>query len=249
VEVHRRLGHALDVLLQEQRTAGIDLVVMCSHGRGGVSRVALGSVATGLLQRGTAPVLLARAFGEPVALEQAVVPLDGSPRAEEALRLVEQLAGSVIHEVTLLRMIDRPAEGPEAERYLEQIAHSLQARGVRCTRRVERGSPAERIMAVAGRDKLVVMTTRGRGGVLRWALGSVADRVARDGATAVLLVRVGVAPALAEEDTSSARSRDATSQQDTLREPVRESHVAASDGGGRDGHRRRHPERHGQRRC
>ena len=75
VEVHRRLGHALDALLQEQRTAGIDLVVMCSHGRGGVSRVALGSVATGLLQRGTAPVLLARAFGTPVALEHAVVPL------------------------------------------------------------------------------------------------------------------------------------------------------------------------------
>jgi nucleotide-binding universal stress UspA family protein len=33
VEVHRRLGHTLDALLQEQRTAGIDLVVMCSHGR------------------------------------------------------------------------------------------------------------------------------------------------------------------------------------------------------------------------
>jgi nucleotide-binding universal stress UspA family protein len=147
VEVHRRLGHALDALLQEQRTAGIDLVVMCSHGRGGVSRVALGSVATGLLQRGTAPVLLARAFGNPVALEHAVVPLDGSPRAEEALRLVERLAGQVIHEVTLLRVIDRPAHGPEAERYLEQIAHSLQARGVRCTWRVERSSPAERIMA------------------------------------------------------------------------------------------------------
>jgi nucleotide-binding universal stress UspA family protein len=133
VEVHPRLGHALDALLLEQYTAGIDLVVMCSHGRGGVSRVALGSIATGLLQRGTAPVLLARAFGEPVALEQAVVPLDGSARAEEALRLVERLAGSVIHEVTLLRVIDRSTQGPEAERYLEQIAHSLQARGVHCT--------------------------------------------------------------------------------------------------------------------
>jgi nucleotide-binding universal stress UspA family protein len=230
-EVHPRLGHALDALLLEQYTTGIDLVVMCSHGRGGVSRVALGSVATGLLQRGTAPVLLARAFGEPVALDQAVVPLDGSARAEEALRLVERLAGSVIHEVTLLRVIDRSTQGPEAERYLEQIAHSLQARGVHCTPRVERGSPAERIKAVAGRTKLVVMTTRGRGAVLRWALGSVADRVARGGATAVLLVRVGVAPALAEEDTSSARSRDATIQQEVLRELARDGRVAVSDVG------------------
>ena len=42
--------------------------------------------------------------------------------------------------------------------------------------------------------KLVVMTTRGHGALLRWALGSVADRVARHGATAVLVVRAGAAP-------------------------------------------------------
>jgi nucleotide-binding universal stress UspA family protein len=140
------------------------------------------------------PVLLVRAFGNPVALDHAVVPLDGSPRAEEALRLVECLLGRVIHEVTLLRVIDRPAQGPEAERYLERAAKSLQAPGVRCSPLVERGRAAECIMAIAGRDKLIVMTTRGLGAMLRWVLGSVSDRVARDGAAPVLLVRVGAVP-------------------------------------------------------
>jgi nucleotide-binding universal stress UspA family protein len=194
VQARPRFGIALSTLLQEERTAGIDLVVMCSRGHGGAARVALGSVATGLLQHGTAPVLLVRAFGNPVALDHAVLPLDGSPRAEEALRLVECLVGRVIHEVTLLRVIDRPAQGPEAERYLERTAKSLQAPGVRCSPLVERGQAAERIMAIAGRDNLIVMTTHGRGVVLRWVLGSVPDRVARDGAAPVLLVRVGAVP-------------------------------------------------------
>jgi nucleotide-binding universal stress UspA family protein len=120
-----------------------------------------------------------------------VVPLDGSAHAETALRLVERLADSVIHEVTLLRVIAAPMHGPDAERCLERAARSLQATGVRCTWRVDQGQPAERIWAVAGRSKLVVMSTRGHGAVRRWPRGSVADRVARDGGLDVLLARAG----------------------------------------------------------
>jgi nucleotide-binding universal stress UspA family protein len=191
VEVRVLTGGPLYALPHYERSAGIDLVVMCSHGRSGPVRFALGSVADHLLRHGAAPVLLVRAFGDPVALDHALVPLDGSARAEEALRLVERLAGRVLHDVTLLRVIDAPAQGPEAERYLEQAARALQGTPVACTRRVEQGDAAERIIATAGQDKLVVMTTRARGDLLRWVLGSVADRVARDGATAVLLVQAG----------------------------------------------------------
>jgi nucleotide-binding universal stress UspA family protein len=194
VQVQPLAGGPLYALPHYEHRAGIDLVVMSSHGRAGLARVALGSVADHLLRHGTAPVLLVRAFGDPTALDHAVVPLDGSPRAEEALRVVAHLAGSVIHEVTLLRVIDAPTHGPEAERYLEQIAQSLPAERVACSYRVEQGDPAEQIIAAAGRDKLVVMTTRGHGALLRWTLGSVADRVARHGATAVLVVRAGAAP-------------------------------------------------------
>lgn len=233
VEVHQRIGHALDALLQEQRTAGVGLVVLCGRGQGGVTRAALGSVATGLLQRGTTPVLVARAFGEPATLDQAVVPLDGSAQAETALRLVERLAGTVIQDVTLLRVIDAPMHGPEAERYLEQAARSLQALGIRCTWRVDQGRPAERIKAVAGRQKLVVMSTRGHGAVRRWALGSVADRVARDGGLDVLLVRADTMAeqGAEEEPDEAAAGSDAAIQQSVLRAIARHGGLEASDVG------------------
>ena len=88
VRIEQPLGHAASTLLDYERDAGIDLVVMCSHGRSGIARFALGSVADRLLRQGAAPVLLVRAFGEPPILNRAVVPLDGSTRAEVALQLV-----------------------------------------------------------------------------------------------------------------------------------------------------------------
>jgi nucleotide-binding universal stress UspA family protein len=194
VRTEQMVGYAAATLLDYERDAGIDLVVMCSHGRTGLARFALGSVAERLLHHGTAPVLLVRPFGDPVTLEHAVVPLDGSERAEEALRVVDQLVRYVVHEVTLLRVIGAAEEGPEAERYLEEVARRLKQEHLACWQRVAQGDPAEAIIDMAGTDKLVVMATRGRSGLTRWALGSVADRVAHGGVAAVLLVRAGAAP-------------------------------------------------------
>jgi nucleotide-binding universal stress UspA family protein len=133
--------------------------------------------------------LLVRAFGGPASLQRAVVPLDGAPRAEKALRVVQELAGPVIQAVTLLRVTAAPDEGPAAERYLDAVALRLPGESLVCRRQVVQGNPAQVIIDVAGTDTLVVMATHGRSGLTRWALGSVADRVARHGATAVLLVR------------------------------------------------------------
>src|SRR5437868_1110806 len=191
VRTEHMVGYAAATLLDYERDAGIDLVVMCSHGRTGLARFALGSVAERLLHHGTAPVLLVRPFGDPVSLEHAVVPLDGSERAEEALRVVDQLARCVVHEVTVLRVIGAAEERPEAERYLDEVARRMTQEHLACSRRVTQGDPAEAIIDVAGTDKLVVMATRGRSGLTRWALGSVADRVAHGGVAAVLLVRAG----------------------------------------------------------
>jgi nucleotide-binding universal stress UspA family protein len=196
VRTEQMLGIAAATLLDYERDAGIDLIVMCSHGRTGLARFALGSVAEHLLRHGGAPVLLVRPFGdpEPVTLQHAVVPLDGSERAEEALRVVDHLARYVLHEVTLLRVIGAAEEGPEAERYLAEVAARLTQKHLVCSRRVTQADPAEAIIDVAGTDKLVVMATHGRSALTRWALGSVADRVAHGGVAAVLLVRAGAAP-------------------------------------------------------
>src|SRR5437588_11968033 len=123
---------------------------MCGHGRTGLARFALGSVAERLLHHGTAPVLLVRPFGDPVSLAHAVVPLDGSERAEEALRVVAQLARYVVHDVTVLRVIGAAEEGPDAERYLDAVAGRLTQAHLACWRWVAQGDPAATIIDVAG---------------------------------------------------------------------------------------------------
>jgi len=189
VRVTQLTGDPAASLLDYERDAGIDLVVMSSHGRTGLARFALGSVAERLVQYGSTPVLLVRAFGEVAIPRHVVVPLDGSTRAEATLGVVEQLAPQLLREVTLLRVVRNDEEGREAERYLQSIVGRLQREGVTVHPWVAEGDPAAAIVEAAGPGKLVVMTTHGRGGFTRWALGSVADRVAHGAAGAVMLVR------------------------------------------------------------
>ncbi len=201
VHAERVTGTIAGALLDYERARDIDLVVMCSHGRTGLARFALGSVAERLLRYGEAPLLLARAFGPPATLGRVVVPLDGSSRAEGALRLLDDLSTAdadpaiptIGREVTLLRVVGTPEEGIEAEHYLADIVRQRRNGHVTYASRVEHGDPAQVIIDTAGTDTLVVMATRGRSSAMRWALGSVADRVAHGGAAAVLLVRVGAA--------------------------------------------------------
>jgi nucleotide-binding universal stress UspA family protein len=180
-------------LVTFQRDAAIDLTVMCSRGRSGLTRFALGSVADHVLRHGIVPLALVRAFGTVANLDQAVVPLDGSAAAETALGVLAELAGAVVSHATLLRVIEQAAQGPEAEAYLADRRRRLERRGVICRARVMQGDPAEWIIATAGTDTLIVMGTRSRAGTARWISGSVADRVVRDSHATVLLLRAGIA--------------------------------------------------------
>jgi len=140
---------------------------MCSHGRGGPARFALGSVADRLLRYGTSPLLLVRAFGEPMSMEQVVVPLDGSALAEEVLSMLGLLAGMIVQEVILLRVVGEAGEGPEAEGYLEGIAQRLRPTRVRFSLRIAQGDAGQAIIELAETGKLVVMATHGRTGLRR----------------------------------------------------------------------------------
>src|SRR6185312_6268452 len=161
---------------------------------GGLARFTLGSIADRLVRHADAPILLVRAFGAPTALERVVVPLDGSRDAEAALRVVKSLPANAVQDLTLLRVITAPEDGPEAERYLAEVGKQLQQDQLVVTNRVELGDPSRAIVELAGRDRMVVMATHGHGAIARWALGSVADRVARHAEAAVLLVRSSAEP-------------------------------------------------------
>jgi len=199
VNIHIERGETAQTLIEMATSVHAGLVVMTTHGRTGLTRFALGSVADRVVRSGTVPVLLIRSSSTPDSsstLEQVVVPLDGSTLAETALDLTVQLAGPVVREITLLRVADH-RDGSEAvlqaESYLntvhDQLVGRLFGRDCHIRQLVLTGNPAECIVNCAeANGKLTIMATHGEAGIGRWTMGSIADRVLRDGRTPLVLV-------------------------------------------------------------
>jgi nucleotide-binding universal stress UspA family protein len=137
--------------------------------------------------------------------QRILVPLDGSPRAELILPQVEQLWKRGASELLLVQSVaaDSPVNGGygsapsltrernDAESYLHGVARRLTNAGARVLTLVLEGSPSGAILDAAGREgaTMIAMTTHGRTGLLRWLMGSVADKVVRASDVPVLLVR------------------------------------------------------------
>ena len=78
VETSAWYGPAVEAIVEAARYRHADLIVMSSHGRSGVSRLVLGSVAESVLRATTVPILLIRPDGAPVD-----TPFMGAPSAKE----------------------------------------------------------------------------------------------------------------------------------------------------------------------
>jgi len=191
---------------------GVEMIAMATHGRGGLSRLLLGSVAEAVIRAAGVPVLLIRGQSawKPWATRKIVVPLDGSEPSEDILPVVERLAGPRDLTIVLFKVIDplassalseasmRPDElmalrREDAERYLAKVGEPLMGKGLRVERAVRFGRAAETIAAVAGRERadLIAMATHGRSGLSRLLLGSVAAGVLRGAPVPVLLFKAG----------------------------------------------------------
>jgi nucleotide-binding universal stress UspA family protein len=192
-------GNPRSSLLSTETGAHVALTVMATHGRSGLARVALGSVADYVTRHGQSPTLLVRAKGSLVehpALERALVPLDGSQMSELAFEPLALVAGPLARHVTLLRVIDpdEPAGASRyAKRYLEEAKERaerlLGERGVACDVAIRWGAPGGEILSASRDYDMVVMATHGKTGALRWTFGSVADEVVHSALTPLLLTR------------------------------------------------------------
>jgi nucleotide-binding universal stress UspA family protein len=175
------------------------LIVIATHGRTGLARFAMGSVADRVVTYSRVPTLLVHPFGDAAAqarLERALVPLDGSETAERALPMVEQLAGDPLRQVTLVQVVDperRAGETEQARQYLDAARQRLEGRLAGRTCAVATtllyGRVDEQITEYAAREAdLIIMGTHGRSGIDRWAYGSVASKVLRSAKMPLLLV-------------------------------------------------------------
>jgi nucleotide-binding universal stress UspA family protein len=209
-------GEPATEILRAVTRAQVDAIVLTTHGRGAVGRAVFGNVADRIARTAPVPVLLVRPHPqEPrpraAAIRRLVVPLDGSPLAEQALPVATDLAQRLKTPVHLVQVINLAAllapmtglAGPgwspevyddvvetarrEASGYLEEVGCRLTTE-VTATWAVLEGSPFISITEAAKPDDLVVMTSHGRGGTLRWLLGSVAEKLVREAPCPVLLV-------------------------------------------------------------
>jgi nucleotide-binding universal stress UspA family protein len=220
VEAEMKLvqGKAADDILSQAEGEGVGLIAMSTRGHSGPARWVLGSTADRVLRCGERPILLVRppdnGVGDaaPARLSRIVVPLDGSPVAETILPFVQELAGALGLEITLIQVIGTEATAQSgrvtpdaslvpndvlqrmaevASDYLAGIAKKLEGKGLSVRWEVLGGAPASRVVDYAreATDCLVAMTTHGRTGFRRWVMGSVADRMVRHTREPVLLVR------------------------------------------------------------
>jgi nucleotide-binding universal stress UspA family protein len=209
-----RKGTPEDVIVEEAEADEKTLVVMATHGRSGIQRWLLGSVADKVLHGATNHLLLVRASeqgktdGE-AHLTTVVAPLDGSPLAEKVLPYVEDLAKKMKLKVILMRAYSVPPAisadeyvtymeemmvqlEDEAREYLAEQVNGLKGKGIENVSSViEIGYGAEEIIRLAREtpDNLVAMCTHGLSGVKRWVLGSVTERVVRHSGDPVLIIR------------------------------------------------------------
>ena len=196
-----------------------DLIVLSTHGRGGLRHRLFGSIAQRVAAKGTVPVLLLTPGGAqgPASLagRMVLVPLDGQSAHEQGIPMAAELArhfGAALHLLVVVPTLgtltpEQAATGQllpgataalleldqlHAGAYVEGHVARLAADGFEVTGEIARGSPTEVILETAARVSadIIVLGTHGRVGMDAFWTGSIAPRVARRADFPLLLVPV-----------------------------------------------------------
>jgi len=213
-----RHGNAAEAIIEAAAADKQTLIAMATHGRSGLDRWLLGSVAEKVLRAAANPTLAVRAkeenpTWEMATLKRIIVPLDGSELSERILPYVEGLAKNLDLEVNLIGVYGGPlvaggsGEGLYSSGQINSLITTIRAETVayltmktdelkqkdlkKVSFSAKEGLAADEIIATAQEipDTLIAMCTHGRSGVQRWMLGSVTETVVRHSDVPVLVVR------------------------------------------------------------
>jgi nucleotide-binding universal stress UspA family protein len=210
-------------IVDHQAELAPDLILMCTHGRGGLRELLFGRIAQQVVASGRTPVLLIRPPGpkpeEPFRCRTLLAPTDGKPAHERGLDLAFGLARSTGAQVRLLavvptmeKLVGRQATSsrlmPGTTRAVlelaeEQLASYLrgqatrgEALGVAVSASVRRGDPASVIAETAASTDadIIVLGTHGKAGAEAFWAHSVTAKVLGRTRQPLLLVPVTGAP-------------------------------------------------------
>ncbi|HYU52140.1 MAG TPA: universal stress protein [Gemmatimonadaceae bacterium] len=214
ISVDLHSGPVADVLEHYAQRHDIDLIVISTHARSGISRLSLGSVTDWLIRHTSIPVLVVKPptsylnpqVGE--AFKRVVVPLDGSTLAEQILPRILTLARLEDAELILLHVLPAPSLSQKeiadlnpawwkpdievAKDYLIRMARMVRRNGVPVrTEIVINENVANAIADFASHERadLIAIATHGRGGVARMLRGSVADAIMHSGRASMLVFK------------------------------------------------------------
>jgi nucleotide-binding universal stress UspA family protein len=219
-QVAQRTSLGVGDVVQEYAGAHkIDLVMMGTHGRGGLGRLVLGSVANTLIRRLSCPVMTVRERDEEsssspeVDYQTLLAPIDFSDHSRTALRLTKTVAGRYGATQQLLFVAEKrvlptfsdtgiPGVGvvemdpdivANAETALESLNTKVEGPDVDSDYHVQEGDVAQAIVDFAESNAvdLIVMATRGLSGIDRFVMGSNTERVVRTAPCPVLTVPPG----------------------------------------------------------
>jgi nucleotide-binding universal stress UspA family protein len=204
-----RGGHAAREILAVVDEQAADLLVIGTHGRGGVEHLLLGSVAEKIVRKAPCPVMVVPPAAHPetgVLFKRILCPVDGSAASADAVAFALSLARETDGELTLLYVVEPvPASGEfgaldveEYRRLGEGHARKVLAEAVapdvrawcRVSERVALGKPSERILDTARVEHadVIVMGVRGRGAIDLMAFGSTTNDVIRRAECPVIAV-------------------------------------------------------------
>ena len=192
-----------------------DLIVMCRHGSGGLSRMLHGSLAQQVVSLGSPPLLMVRPEESTFKLSNLLIPLDGAPEHELSLGLARQLATagngrlhliSVVNSLpslagraaTLSRFMPGTSQALQElsadnlHDYLDRHLQRLKEDGFIATAEVQIGKADEKIIqAVTSHDiDLIVIATHGKAGTRAFWANSMTDRLQSKTRQPLLLVPV-----------------------------------------------------------
>ena len=208
------VGDPTQGILDTASNQGVGMIVLASHGRGAVGRLIYGSVADGVAREATVPVMVVRAATlepGPVGITRLVVPLDGSPFAEQSLPVATEISRRLGTPIYLVRAVNSAALLPpaigfgeaipveiydetekeleqEARDYLEGVAQRVRDQKLPVATRVLMGAPTTAIREATQFGDVVVLCSHEQTGVMRWLLGSVAETLTREDQAPVILV-------------------------------------------------------------
>jgi nucleotide-binding universal stress UspA family protein len=198
VEKVVKFGKPAERILEAAESRDNSIIVLASHGRTGIGRVVIGSVAARVVQSAHNPVFVVRArrgvsgAGMATPIRKVLAPVDGSTFAERTIPVLNKYFGKNESEISLLYVIETPryANQAQAEEYVKWLARKVSEEGVSASHTVREGSPPDQILAASsdlGAD-LIAISTHGRSGLDRFVLGSVAERVLNEADVPVMLV-------------------------------------------------------------